>query len=60
MEKAHEVVRKFNVDRSIFQSWETPKAGDSFLKSYDLIPWLESKTDSRYPKTISLSSPLRF
>lgn len=54
MEKAHEVVRKFNVDRSIFQSWETPKAGDSFLKSYDLIPWLESKTDSRYPKTISL------
>lgn len=40
MEKAHKVVRKFNVVRSIFQSWEleTINSGDNFLKSYDLIP----------------------
>lgn len=33
MEKAHKVVRKFNVDKSIFQSWllETIISGDNFL-----------------------------
>lgn len=62
MEKVHKVVRKFNVVRSIFQSWvlETILSVDNFLKSYDMIPWLESKTDRRYPKTMSLSSPPRF
>lgn len=62
MEKAYKVVRKFNVVRSIFQSWEleTIISGDNFLKSYHMIPWLESKSDSRYPKTMSLSSPQRF